>query len=75
MLGGHIEEILEHLGEQERQVISLRYGLDRGERRTQGEVSKLLDLPAERVRRIERYAITKLRRALSGGDARDLLAG
>jgi RNA polymerase sigma factor (sigma-70 family) len=74
MLGGHIDEFLGWLSEDERQVLSLRYGLDRGEPRTRGEVGELLDLTAERVRRIERDALTKLRRALSGSDARDLLA-
>jgi DNA-directed RNA polymerase sigma subunit (sigma70/sigma32) len=52
----------------------LRYGLDRGEPRTQGEVGELLDLTAERVRRIERDALAKLRRHLVGSDAHDLLA-
>jgi RNA polymerase sigma factor (sigma-70 family) len=74
MLGGHIDEFLGRLSEDERKVLSLRYGLDRGEPRTQGEVGELLDLTAERVRRIERDALTKLRRVLSGSDARDLLA-
>jgi RNA polymerase sigma factor (sigma-70 family) len=74
MLGSHIDGMLEHLGDLERQVLSLRYGLDRGEPRTQGAVGALLDLPADRVRRLEHEAIGKLRRALSGSDARDLLA-
>ena len=55
-------------------MLSLRYGLDRGEPRTQGEVGELLDLTAERVRRIERDALIKLRRQLVGSDAHDLLA-
>jgi RNA polymerase sigma factor (sigma-70 family) len=75
MLGGHIGEFLGLLSEHERQVLSLRYGLDRGEPRTQGEVGALLGLTAERLRRTERDALAKLRRALSGTDARDLLAG
>jgi DNA-directed RNA polymerase sigma subunit (sigma70/sigma32) len=74
MLGSHIDGILEQLCEAERQVLLLRYGLDRGEPRTQGAVGALLDLPADRVRRIEHDAMAKLRRALSGSDARDLLA-
>jgi RNA polymerase primary sigma factor len=74
LLAGQIDEFLARLSEDERRVLSLRYGLDRGEPRTQGEVGELLDLTAERVRRIERDALTKLRRALAGSDARDLLA-
>jgi RNA polymerase sigma factor (sigma-70 family) len=74
MLGGHIDEFLGWLSEEGRQVLSLRYGLDRGGPRTQGEVGELLGLTAERVRRTERDALNKLRCALSGTDARDLLA-
>jgi RNA polymerase sigma factor (sigma-70 family) len=75
MLGGHVEEILGRVSELERRVLLLRYGLDRGEPRTQAEVGKLLNLPAEYVRRTEHNAMTKLRRELSGSDAHDLLAG
>ena len=74
MLRGHIDELLGCLPHHERQVLSLRYGLDRGEPRTQGEVGELLGISAERVRRIERDALAKLRRALAGTDAHDLLA-
>ena len=74
LLAGQIDDFLARLSDDERRVLSLRYGLDRGEPRTQGEVGELLDLTAERVRRIERDALTKLRRALAGSDARDLLA-
>jgi RNA polymerase sigma factor (sigma-70 family) len=65
---------LTRLSDEERQVLELRYGLDRGEPRTQGEVGQALHLTAERVRRIERDALGKLRRQLAGGDAHDLLA-
>ena len=64
MLGGHILEILGLVSDSERRVLCLRYGLDRGEPRTQGEVGRLLHLPAEHVRRIEHDAMAKLRRAL-----------
>jgi RNA polymerase sigma factor (sigma-70 family) len=74
LLAGHVDEFLSRLDEDERKVLRLRYGLDRGEPRTQGEVGELLDLTAERVRRIERDALTKLRRVLVGSDAHDLLA-
>jgi len=74
MLPEEVARFLARLSEEERQVLRLRYGLDRGEPRTQGEVGEALALSAERVRRIERDAINKLRRQLSGGDAHDLLA-
>jgi RNA polymerase sigma factor (sigma-70 family) len=74
LLPAQVEEFLSRLSPDERRVLELRYGLDRGEPRTQGEVGELLDLTAERVRRIERDALTKLRRVLVGSDAHDLLA-
>ena len=74
MLPAEVASFLSRLSDEERQVLQLRYGLDRGEPRTQGEVGQELQLTAERVRRIERDAIGKLRRQLVGGDAHDLLA-
>jgi RNA polymerase sigma factor (sigma-70 family) len=74
LLPEQIQGFLANLGDDERQVLWLRYGLDRGEPRTQGEVGELLELTAERVRRIERDALAKLRRHLVGSDAHDLLA-
>jgi RNA polymerase sigma factor (sigma-70 family) len=74
MLPEEVARFLSRLSDEERQVLRLRYGLDRGEPRTQGEVGQALQLTAERVRRIERDAIGKLRRQLTGGDAHDLLA-
>jgi RNA polymerase sigma factor (sigma-70 family) len=74
MLPEEVARFLARLSEEERQVLELRYGLDRGEPRTQGEVGHELSLTAERVRRIERDALGKLRRQLVGGDAHDLLA-
>jgi len=74
LLPAEVDSFLTRLSDEERQVIQLRYGLDRGEPRTQGEVGQAMQLTAERVRRIERDAIGKLRRHLVGGDAHDLLA-
>jgi RNA polymerase sigma factor (sigma-70 family) len=74
LLPAQIEGFLQCLPEDERKVLWLRYGLDRGEPRTQGEVGEILALTAERVRRIERDALLKLRRQLVGSDAHDLLA-
>jgi RNA polymerase sigma factor (sigma-70 family) len=74
LLPSEVARFLNRLSDEERQVLELRYGLDRGEPRTQGEVGQALQLTAERVRRIERDALGKLRRQLAGGDAHDLLA-
>jgi RNA polymerase sigma factor (sigma-70 family) len=74
LLPAQIQGFLSRLPDHEREVLWLRYGLDRGEPRTQGEVGAMLNLTAERVRRIERDALIKLRRHLVGSDAHDLLA-
>ena len=74
LLPAEVAGFLTRLSEEERTVLELRYGLDRGEPRTQGEVGQAMQLTAERVRRIERDALGKLRRQLAGGDAHDLLA-
>jgi RNA polymerase primary sigma factor len=72
MLGGEIEKLLEPLEERERQVIRLRFGLDRGEPRTLEDLARHFQLTRERVRQIEQKAMTKLRQ--TPGNARDLLA-
>jgi RNA polymerase sigma factor (sigma-70 family) len=74
MLGGEIERLLAPLDERERQILSLRYGLDRGDPRTLEEVGVVLNLTRERIRQIERTALSKLRHPSSENGARDLLA-
>jgi RNA polymerase sigma factor (sigma-70 family) len=54
-------DILETLDDQEKTVIQLRFGLDRGDPRTLAEVGQAVRLTAETVRRIERVALAKLR--------------
>jgi len=48
------------LDEFEREIMKLRFGLDRGEPRTLEEVGKQFNLTRERVRQIEARAISKL---------------
>jgi RNA polymerase sigma factor (sigma-70 family) len=74
MLGGEVERLLGALGEREREILRLRYGLDRGEPRTLEEVGAELNLTRERIRQIERSALAKLRHPLADRGARDLLA-
>jgi RNA polymerase sigma factor (sigma-70 family) len=69
-----IERLLSPLTPNEREVLRLRYGLDRGEPRTLEEVGTVLDLSGERIRKIERAALAKLRAELLGTDAHELLA-
>jgi DNA-directed RNA polymerase sigma subunit (sigma70/sigma32) len=74
MLPADIERLLGVLAESERKVLWLRYGLDRGEPRTLDEVGAAMDLSGERIRKIERNALRKLRADLVGSDAHELLA-
>jgi len=74
MLGRELEKLMSHLAERERRILSLRYGLDRGEPRTLDEVGAEMNLTRERIRQIERTALAKLRRPSSEAAARDLLA-
>ena len=62
------------LDERERQILRLRYGLDRGDPRTLEEVGDVLHLTRERIRQIERQALSKLRHPSTETGARDLLA-
>ena len=52
------------LTEQERQVISLRYGLQDGKPQRQRETAKLIGISRSYVSRIEKRALEKLRKAL-----------
>jgi RNA polymerase nonessential primary-like sigma factor len=49
------------LSEQEWRVLTLRFGLDGGDPRTLRETAKALGLSGERIRQIEKEALTRLR--------------
>jgi RNA polymerase primary sigma factor len=74
MLGDEVDKLLSVLDDREREILRLRYGLDRGEPRTLEEVGIFLSLTRERIRQIERSALAKLRHPSSKNDSRDLLA-
>ncbi len=74
MLGSEIEKLLAPLEEREREILRLRYGLDRGDPRTLEEVGSVLNLTRERIRQIERTALSKLRHPSTDTGAHDLLA-
>ncbi|MGH9178267.1 MAG: sigma-70 family RNA polymerase sigma factor [Acidimicrobiales bacterium] len=67
-----VEVMLSALGEREREVLFLRYGLDRGSPRTLEELAQRFNVTRERVRQIESKALAKLRRSSTEGQ-RDLL--
>ncbi|HET7487722.1 MAG TPA: sigma-70 family RNA polymerase sigma factor [Acidimicrobiales bacterium] len=72
LLPGAVEAMLASLGEREREVLFLRYGLDRGSPRTLEELAQKFNVTRERIRQIESKALAKLRRASTEGE-RDLL--
>ncbi|HEV2370182.1 MAG TPA: sigma-70 family RNA polymerase sigma factor [Acidimicrobiales bacterium] len=73
MLPGEIARLLEPLDAREREILRLRFGLDRGEPRTLEEVGEHFKLTRERIRQIEARAMSKLRHPSSDMGARDLL--
>ena len=56
-----LSKAMEELNERERHLISLRFGLEDGQQRSLDEVSKLFQMPRERVKQIEFKALRKLR--------------
>jgi RNA polymerase primary sigma factor len=70
-LSERLESALDKLHPRERQVLRLRFGLDRGYERTLAEVGEALGVTRERIRQIEAQGLAKLRR--QPGLLRDLL--
>jgi RNA polymerase sigma factor (sigma-70 family) len=73
LVAGHVAEMLVSLDDREREVIQLRFGLDRSEPRTLDEVGARFGLSRERIRQIESRAMSKLRHPAAEADLRDLL--
>jgi RNA polymerase primary sigma factor len=61
LLREHLEAVLSTLGERERRVVQLRYGLADGRPRTLEEIGKLFGVTRERIRQIECKTLGKLR--------------
>jgi RNA polymerase primary sigma factor len=70
-----IQELLCVLSEREREVVCLRYGLDRGKPRSLAEVGRVCGLSTEGTRHVERRALAKLRLRSAATGAADLIAG
>ncbi|MDQ3575206.1 MAG: sigma-70 family RNA polymerase sigma factor [Actinomycetota bacterium] len=60
-LASEVDKVLRPLGNRERAILRLRYGLDGGEPRTLEDVGEQLSLTRERIRQIEAKAMSKLR--------------
>ncbi|GAA4847736.1 RNA polymerase sigma factor [Kitasatospora terrestris] len=61
LLREHLDAVLATLGERERQVVQLRYGLDDGRPRTLEEIGHLFGVTRERIRQIEAKTLARLR--------------
>ncbi|MGW0854267.1 RNA polymerase sigma factor [Streptomyces sp. NPDC002690] len=61
LLREHLEAVLSTLGERERRVVRLRYGLDDGRSRTLEEIGTLFGVTRERIRQIEAKTLSRLR--------------
>ncbi|CAM5441444.1 RNA polymerase sigma factor OS=Streptomyces tendae OX=1932 GN=GUR47_10065 PE=3 SV=1 [Streptomyces tendae] len=61
LLRQHLDAVLSTLGERERKVVQLRYGLVDGRPRTLEEIGRLFGVTRERIRQIESKTLNKLR--------------
>lgn len=73
LLSGNIKELLSALTVRERDVITLRFGLDSDRSHSLEELARVLGLTRERVRQIELKAMQKLRNNSRVGDLREYL--
>jgi len=73
-LVARVRAALSELDEKEREIVQLRFGLDRdGEMRTLQEIGETLHLSRERIRQIEARAKEKLRRSKRASELRSYL--
>ncbi len=75
MLAGHVDDVLNHLGAREREVVRMRYGLGDGQPHTLEEVGRAFGVTRERVRQIEAKSLAKLRHPHLSAQLRDYLGG
>lgn len=61
LMRDHLDSALAQLGERERHVVQMRYGLTDGQVHTLEEVGRLFGVTRERVRQIEAKTLAKLR--------------
>ena len=68
-----ITKLLDNLSSRERLVLQLRFGLSDGKNRTLEDIGKMLGLTRERIRQIEKKALSKLRGLENIGQLRELI--
>ena len=73
ILKEQIQDVLCELEDREREVISLRFGIDDGYPRTLEEVGKIFNVTRERIRQIEVKALRKLRHPTRSRKLRDFV--
>ena len=61
LLPREVAKLLAPLPARERQILTLRFGLDRGEPRTLEQVGQHFNLTRERIRQLQARAMCKLR--------------
>jgi len=74
LLTGQLEDVLFTLTPRERRVLQLRFGLADDQQRTLEEVGRRLGMTRDRVRKIERSALSKLRDPARAARLRELVA-
>jgi RNA polymerase sigma factor (sigma-70 family) len=75
LLRDEVNRLLLGLDDREREILRLRFGLDRGQPRTLDEVGAVFNLTRERIRQIEARAMSKLRHPTLQQSAHELLTG
>jgi len=73
MLGTYLDSVLGTLGDRERRVVRMRYGLDDGQQHTLEEVGREFGVTRERVRQIEAKSLSKLRHGKHSDGLHDFL--
>jgi RNA polymerase primary sigma factor len=73
LLSAYLDAMLGSLGERERRVVRLRYGLEDGRTHTLEEVGRSFGVTRERVRQIEARSLSKLRHSREAEGLRDYL--
>jgi RNA polymerase primary sigma factor len=73
LLGDYLDRVLTTLGDRERRVVRMRYGLDDGQQHTLEEVGREFGVTRERVRQIEAKSLAKLRHSRHATGLHDFL--